>query len=85
MSEVQKQKQHPIPLRLEAQLKAKTLRSQPGSMMGALATPSRVKMNAKDGALDYVSSADAFVRSFTLDSGRCRHTQDDRVWRVSKN
>ena len=29
--------------------KAKALRFQPGSMMGALETPSRVKMNAKDG------------------------------------
>jgi hypothetical protein len=47
MSEVQKQKQQPIPLRLEAQLKARALRFPPDSILGALETPSRVTMNAK--------------------------------------
>jgi hypothetical protein len=47
MSEVQKQKQHPIPLRSEAQLKAKALRFQPATIVGALEPPSRVKMNAQ--------------------------------------
>ena len=46
MSEVQKQKQNPFPLRLEAQPKAKALRFQPGSIVGALETLSRVEMNA---------------------------------------
>jgi hypothetical protein len=51
MSKVEKQsqKQNPFPLRLEAQLKAKALRFQPRSIVGALETPSRVKMNAENG------------------------------------
>jgi hypothetical protein len=46
MSEVQKQH---IPLSWKLSKKAKALRFQPGAMMGALETPSRVKMNAKSG------------------------------------
>ena len=47
MSEVQKQKQHPIPLRLEAPLKSKSAPLPTQLDDGALETPSRVKMNAK--------------------------------------
>src|SRR5215472_289907 len=76
MSEARKkQKQNPFPLRLEAQLKAKALRFQPRSIMGARETLSRVQMNAQQrGALDSVSRAGAVV---CLDNGRCRHTRND--------
>ena len=47
MSEVQKQQQHPIPLRLEAQLKSKSASLPTRLDSGALETPSRVKMNAQ--------------------------------------
>lgn len=58
MSAIQKQQPNPFPLRLEAQLKAKALRFQPGSIMGARETLSRVEMNAQpQGALDNVSRA----------------------------
>ncbi|HYY68635.1 MAG TPA: hypothetical protein VE734_02800, partial [Terriglobales bacterium] len=81
MSEVQKQKQNPFPLRLEAQPKAKALRFQPGSIVGALETLSRVEMNAQhQGALDSVSCADASV---CLDTGRCSHTRDDTIRGIS--
>jgi hypothetical protein len=65
MSEVQKQKQHPIPPRLEAPLKSKSA-SLPtqvddggagNAVKGQDETPTA-------GALDCVSSADALVRSF---------------------
>jgi hypothetical protein len=46
MSEVRKNKSNPFPLRLEAQQKA--LRFNPARFWGALETPSRVKMNAKE-------------------------------------
>jgi len=60
MSEVQKQKQKPFPLRLEAPLKAKPLRFQPRSIIGSRETLSRVEMNAQHrGALDNVSRANA--------------------------
>ncbi len=66
-----------FPLRLEAPLKAKALRFQPRSILGARETLSRVKMNAqRQGALDSVSRAGAPV---CLDKGRCRHTQDDKT------
>ena len=66
MSEVRKsQKQNPLPLRLEAPLKAKALRFQPRSIMGARETLSGVEMNAQPrGALDSVSRADAPVCLF---------------------
>src|SRR5215471_8954030 len=79
MSEVRKsQKQNPLLGRLEAPLKAKPLRFQPRSIMGARETLSRVEMNAQlRGALDSVSRAGAPVCLFSLDEGRCRHTRDD--------
>ena len=68
MSEARKkQKQNPFRLRLEAPLKAKALRFQPRSIMGARETLSRVEMNAQQrGALDSVSRADAPVCLFFL-------------------
>src|SRR6516164_7637806 len=81
MSEVRKsQKQNPLPGRLEAPLKAKALRFQPRSIMGARETLSRVEKNAQlQGALDSVSRAPVPPSvSFSLDEGRCRHTRDDK-------
>jgi hypothetical protein len=65
MSEVQKQQQHPIPLRLEAQLKSKnaslpTWLDDGGAGNAVKGQDERLK----PGALDCVSSADALVRSF---------------------
>ena len=78
MSESKKKaKPNPFPLRLEAPLKAKALRFQPRSIVGARATLSRVEMNAQhQGALDSVARADALV---CLDKGRCRHTRNDNL------
>lgn len=62
--EKSKSKTH-FPLGLEAPLKAKALRFQPRSIMGARETLSRVEMNAQNrGALDSVSRAAAPVCLF---------------------
>src|SRR5215472_3629120 len=68
MSEASKSKSKThFPLRLEAPLKAKALRFQPRSIMGARETLSRVEMNAQlRGALDSVSRADSPLCLFFL-------------------
>ena len=75
MSAIQKQQPNPFPLRLEAQLKAKALRFQPGSIMGARETLSRVEMNAQPQAP--LTTFPAPASAVCLDNGRCRHTRDD--------
>ena len=84
MSAKNKDQSNTLQGRLEAQLKAKALRFPPGSIVGALETPSRVKMNAKTGALDCVSSAMPSSVFFALDAGRCRHRRNDNTFRSIK-
>jgi hypothetical protein len=65
MSEIQKQQQHPIPLRLEAPLKSKSapLPTQLDDGGAGNAVKGQDERQNR-GALDCVSSADALVRFF---------------------
>ena len=79
MSEVQKQKQHPIPPRLEAQLKSKgaSLPTQ-DDYGGAGNAVKGQDERPKTAPLTAFPAPMLSCALFTLDSGRCRHTRDDR-------
>src|SRR6266852_2913089 len=80
MSEVQKQKQHPIPPRLEAQLKSKgaSLPTQ-DDYGGAGNAVKGQDERPKTAPLTAFPAPMLSCALFTLDSGRCRHTWDDKV------
>jgi hypothetical protein len=79
MSEVQKQKQHPIPPRLEAPLKSKSAslptQVDDGGAGNAVKGQDETQRRAPLTAFPAPMLSCAL---FTLDSGRCRHTQDDK-------
>src|SRR6266851_5489101 len=79
MSEVQKQKQHPIPPRLEAQLKSKgaSLPTQ-DDYGGAGNAVKGQDERPKTAPLTAFPAPMLSCALFTLDSGRCRHTRNDR-------
>src|SRR5713101_2021580 len=78
MSEVQKQKQHPIPPRLEAQLKSKgaSLPTQ-DDYGGAGNAVKGQDERPKTAPLTAFPAPMLSCALFTLDSGRCRHTRND--------
>jgi len=80
MSEVQQQKQHPIPLRLKAQLKSKSAslptQLDDGGAGNAVKGQDERQQRAPLTAFPAPMPSCAL---FTLDSGRCRHTQDDVI------
>src|SRR6266851_8541266 len=79
MSEVQKQKQHPIPPRLEAQLKSKgaSLPTQ-DDYGGAGNAVKGQDERPKTAPLTAFPAPMLSCALFTLDSGRCRHTRNDK-------
>src|SRR6266852_8324833 len=80
MSEVQKQKQHPIPPRLEAQLKSKgaSLPTQ-DDYGGAGNAVKGQDERPKTAPLTAFPAPMLSCALFTLDSGRCRHTRNDTL------
>src|SRR5689334_13714060 len=80
MSSKGNKKSKTFPVRLEAQLKSKGASLPTRLDGGAPETPSRVKMNAHRRApLTAFPAPMLPCALFTVDSGRCRHTQDDVI------
>ena len=81
MSEVQKQKQHPIPLRLEAPLKSKSAslptRLDSGGAGNAVKGQDE---RLKRAPLTAFPAPMLSCALFTLDSRRCRHTRDQVLY-----